>query len=96
MSPSPNPVLPTDYAAAPKDAKMLALLRELDAALKLDKAYGPAHVERGRVLLILGRAEDALKSLERGVELSPRDPEAHSALGVALLATGAPPRRWSA
>jgi Flp pilus assembly protein TadD len=78
----------TDYAVAPKNPKILALLRDLDAALKLDKAFGPAHVERGRVLLILGRAEEALKSLERGVEFSPRDPEAHSALGVALLATG--------
>jgi hypothetical protein len=65
--------VPTDYAAAPKNAKMQALLRDLDAALKLDKNYGPAHVERGRVLLILGRADDALRSLQRARGRAARD-----------------------
>ena len=36
----------------------------------------------------MGRADEALKSLERGAELIPSDPEAQSALGVALIATG--------
>ncbi len=78
----------TDYAAAPKDRRVAAVLRQLDAALALDKDYGPAYVERGRVLLILGRAPDALAALGKGVELMPRDAEAHSALAVAQLATG--------
>jgi len=48
--------VPTDYAAAPKNAQILALVRRLDAALKLDPNYAPAYVERGRLLLILGSA----------------------------------------
>src|SRR5690606_40410462 len=35
----------TDYAAAPKSAKVRALVRQADAALQLDADYGPAHVE---------------------------------------------------
>lgn len=78
----------TDYAIAPKNAKVRALVRQADAIIKLAPDFGPAHVEKGRLLLILGDADQALQALHRGVELSPQDPEAHSALGVALLALG--------
>src|SRR6187402_3398658 len=80
----------TDYAAAPKNPALLALLRKVDAALKLDEAYAPAYVERGRLLLILGNAPEALSALDRAQRLAPEDAETQSALGVALLATGKP------
>lgn len=80
--------VPTDYAAAPKNPKVRALAKELDALVKQHPRYAPAHVERGRVLLIMGQAEPALRSLELGASLSPEDAEAHSALAVALLALG--------
>jgi Flp pilus assembly protein TadD len=80
--------VPTDYAAGPKNPKILALIKEAEKVVALDQDYGPAHVERGRIELILGHAEKALSSLETGLKLVPNDPEAHSALGVALLATG--------
>ncbi|HET9957654.1 MAG TPA: tetratricopeptide repeat protein [Polyangiaceae bacterium] len=80
--------VPLDYAAAPNDARLLGLLKRLDMLKARDPGYGPTELERGRVLLILGRAAPALQALERGVATLPKDPEAHSALGVALLATG--------
>ena len=88
--------IPTDYAAAPKNPTMLRLLQQAQALLKQDPAYGPAHVEKGRIELILGRASAALSSLRTGVKLAPADPEAHSALGVSLLATGKTPEALEA
>ncbi|GMV18857.1 MAG: tetratricopeptide repeat protein [Polyangiaceae bacterium] len=78
----------TDFSAAPKDKKILALEKRVAAVIKTHAGYGPARVERGRLLLILGEADKALAELEKGVALEPTDPESHSALGVALLATG--------
>ena len=78
-----------DYRAAPGDARLERLLEALDAVLATAPRYGPAHLERGRVALILGDAPSALRSLRQAVLLRPGDPEAHTALGVALLATGA-------
>jgi Flp pilus assembly protein TadD len=80
--------VPTDYASGRNNPKVKALLAEVDAALRKDTDYGPLHVERGRLLLVLGKADAALAALERGAALSPGDPEGQSALGVALLATG--------
>jgi Flp pilus assembly protein TadD len=84
--------VPTNYAAAPNHRGIVALLKDLDAALALDREFAPAHVERGRLLLILGRADEALLALEHASKLLPGDPEAQSALGVALIATGHPDR----
>lgn len=78
----------TDYAAAPKDKKIIALEKRARALAQAHSNYGPLRVERGRLLLILGEADKAMAELEKGVELEPNDPESHSALGVALLATG--------
>jgi Flp pilus assembly protein TadD len=80
--------VPTDYASAPNNPKVKALLAEVDSALRKHADYGPLHVERGRLLLVLGKADAALAALERGAALAPDDPEGQSALGVALLATG--------
>lgn len=80
--------IPTDYASAPNNPRVKALLAEVDAALKKSADYGPLHLERGRLLLVVGKADAALSSLERGAALSPDDPEGQSALGLALLATG--------
>ena len=51
-------------------------------------SYAPAEVERGRLLLVLGRTEEALRALEKGAAGLPNDAEAQSALGIALLSTG--------
>ena len=80
--------IPTEFAAAPKDPRLQSLLKKLDAIEKLDPTFGPAALERGRILLMLGQGDRALEALRRAVSLVPLDPETHSALGVALLATG--------
>ncbi len=53
--------VPTDYGAAPKDARVQKILAELDALAARHKDYGLLELERGRVLLIVGRAEPALR-----------------------------------
>ncbi len=81
----------TSYAAAPDHPKLMELRRELETIVQIDTEYGPAQLELGRVLLILGQAARARDSLRRAARLLPTDAEAHSALGVALLATGDKP-----
>src|SRR5215471_8705845 len=80
--------LPTDFNAAPGHPVLERAVTDLRRALRLDASFAPAHVELGRALLMLGKADAALGALRKAVELAPRDPEAHSGLGVALLATG--------
>jgi Flp pilus assembly protein TadD len=80
--------VPTDYAALPGDRRVRQLLDETGAILKLKADYAPAWLEQGRLWLILGDANAALKSLERAESLEPHDAETQSALGVAWLATG--------
>ncbi len=76
------------YAAAEKNKDVLAAAKELAASTKTEPGFGPAWVEHGRALLLLGDAPGAEVSLTKGVQLLDAEPEAHSALGVALLATG--------
>jgi Flp pilus assembly protein TadD len=76
------------YASAEKNKDVLAASRDLAAATKAEPTFGPAWVEHGRALLLLGDAQGAETSLAKGVQLLPDEAEAHSALGVALLATG--------
>jgi Flp pilus assembly protein TadD len=83
--------LPTDYAVAKGNAKLLAVATSLDAICKKFEDYGPAWVEAGRAKLLLGDAPGALTALREGYRLLPNEPEAASALGVALLATGDAP-----
>lgn len=82
--------LPLDFASAKGNKAVLAVIGELARAAKLDDAYGPAHVELGRALLLVGDADGSLVSLSKGATLMPDDPEAHSALGIARLASGRP------
>lgn len=76
------------FAAAEKNAEVASAAKELKQATMLEPAFGPAYVERGRALLLLGDAVQAEEALRKGVRLIGDDAEAHSALGVALLATG--------
>ena len=78
----------TDFAAAPGDVTLERCADELGEWIDSGSAPGGAYVERGRVLLMLGKAEASLADLRQGSERLPDDAEAHSALGVALLATG--------
>lgn len=80
--------VPTDHAAAPDHPLLRKALTQLRRALQLDPNYGPAHLEFGRALLVMGKATEAVASLRSAARLSAADPESHSALGVALLATG--------
>jgi Flp pilus assembly protein TadD len=80
--------VPMAYAAAPAHPELEKALHELDAAIGLDPEYGPALLERGRVLLVLGQAQQAVAALEHALRVRPSDPEVPSALAVALIATG--------
>lgn len=76
------------FAAAEKNADVIAASKDLKRAAALEPKYGPAYVEYGRALLLLGDAPGAESALRKGAELVPEEAEARSALGVALLATG--------
>lgn len=76
------------FAAGEKNAGVIGAAKDLERAGAMEPGYGPAHVEYGRALLLLGDAPRAEIALRKGVKLVPEEPEAHSALGVALLATG--------
>lgn len=76
------------YAEAPRHPEVERLVSELDAVLVRHPDHAPALLERGRLLLVLGDAARALESARRAVELDAKNPEAHSTLGVACLASG--------
>lgn len=76
------------FASAQANPKILAAAKELRMAAATEPSFGPAEIELGRALLLLGDGVQAETALRHGVELLPNEPEAHSALGIALLATG--------
>ncbi len=80
--------LPTAYAEAPRHPELERLVALADDVLAGHGVYAPAWLEKGRLLLVLGDAPGALASLSRAVALDGSDPEAHSALGIAYLASG--------
>ncbi len=82
--------LATAYAEAPHHPELERLVSEADAILAEHRDYAPALLEKGRLLLVLGDAPGAFASLRRSAEIDPKDPETHSALGIAQLATGEP------
>ena len=79
---------PVDIAAAPGHAGLEQSVKDLEKAVQLDGKFGPARLELGRSLLVLGRMDEALAVLRKAIDLAPADAETHSAFGVALLATG--------
>jgi Flp pilus assembly protein TadD len=85
--------VPPDYAAAPGDTRLERLLDELEPLVETDPR---ARLERGRILLMLGRAEAALLELRQAAAELPKEPEAESALGVALLGCGKVPEALEA
>jgi Flp pilus assembly protein TadD len=80
--------IPLDYAAAKGNPEIAAAAKDLARTTKAAPSFGPAFVELGRALLLLGDAPGAVDALRRGTQLLHDEPEAHSQLGVALLATG--------
>jgi tetratricopeptide (TPR) repeat protein len=80
--------VPMDFAIAKGNKEIEGAVADLKAAAKREADFGPADVELGRALLLLGDADAAIGSLRRGVSLLDGEAEAHAALGVALLATG--------
>jgi len=63
-------------------------LEVLEPLLNAQHQWGAAFYEHGLVLAMLGRGEDAIKSLYKAVELQPDHPEAWRTLGDHLVATG--------
>ena len=78
----------TAYAEAPHNPELQRLVSAVDAILSAHADYAPALLEKGRLLLVLGDAPGAFASLNRAAAIDANDPEAHSALAVAYLATG--------
>ena len=76
------------YAAADKNKDVASAARDLAAAAKAEPGFGPALLEHGRALLLLGDAPGAEAALAKALAALPDEAEAHSALGVALLAAG--------
>ncbi len=79
---------PLDYGASKGNVEVTSAVRDLKAALALEKDNGPAYTELGRAELMIGDAEGALAALQRAAELLPGEAEAQSALRVALVAMG--------
>ncbi|MGY5879232.1 MAG: tetratricopeptide repeat protein [Candidatus Thorarchaeota archaeon] len=67
-------------------------LRSLDQAIQIDSELAAPHLNRGRVLLTLGRekAGEALKSFDRALKLKPDDIDALRDKALALRALGRP------
>jgi Flp pilus assembly protein TadD len=83
--------VPLDYAAAKGSREVGAAARDLAGIARSAPSFGPAFVELGRALLLLGDAPGAIAAMRTGVRLLPDAAEARSQLGIALLATGHAP-----
>ncbi len=55
---------------------------QLKAICKRDPSHGPAHFYRGEALNRLGRVDEALDSMERAIQLQPRNWRAYHTLGM--------------
>jgi tetratricopeptide (TPR) repeat protein len=69
--------------AAPAEAA-----RSLEAALRLDSAYAPAHIRLARTLEALARRDEALAHYREAIRLAPDDPMGYLGAGRITLATG--------
>lgn len=57
---------------------------QLKAVCECDSAHGPAHFYRGEALNRLGRVDEALRVVERTIQLQPRNWRAYLTLGMLL------------
>jgi DNA-binding winged helix-turn-helix (wHTH) protein/tetratricopeptide (TPR) repeat protein len=76
------------YAGATDQA-----IRAAERAVELNSSFALGHLVRGLALLVAGDTEGAATSLERGLELSPGDPQGFAwlnFLAMARLFSGAP------
>jgi Flp pilus assembly protein TadD len=80
--------LALDFAGGKGNAELVAAIKELRRAVQMEPAFGPGQVELGRALLMAGDAPGAIEPLRKGAAALPHEAEAHSALGVAYLASG--------
>ena len=55
---------------------------QLKGICKRNPSHGPAHFYRGEALNRLGRVDEALKTMERAIELQPRNWRAYHTLGM--------------
>ncbi len=55
---------------------------QLEGICKQNPSHGPAHFYRGEALNRLGRVDEALDSMERAIELQPRNWRAYHTLGM--------------
>ncbi len=55
---------------------------QLKAICKRNPSHGPAHFYRGEALHRLGRVDEALQTMERAIELQPRNWRAYHTLGM--------------
>ncbi|MDB4996638.1 MAG: repeat protein [Myxococcaceae bacterium] len=76
------------YAAAEKNFEVIGASKDLKRAADMEPTLGAAQVELGRAYLLLGEGPQAEAALRKGARLLAEDPEAHSALGIALLSIG--------
>lgn len=67
-----------------------AALRELRTVVQMDPVDASGHFRVGAVLLVTGRASEAVPVLERAVDLARRGPAALGLLGMAYGASGRP------
>jgi tetratricopeptide (TPR) repeat protein len=62
--------------------------RSLEAALRIDSAYAPAHIRLGRTLEALARQNEALAHYREAMRLAPDDALGYLGAGRITLATG--------
>lgn len=79
--PARDPALPVLDRRAP-------IVAGHDKALALLPGFVPAHVARARVLLAMGRHDEALVSADRAIALQPAMPDAHMLRALVLRAMG--------
>jgi Flp pilus assembly protein TadD len=63
-------------------------LETIDGAIAVEGEVATAHLLRGRILLEMGKTNDALAALARGQELNPADPDFPYFRGIALERVG--------
>lgn len=80
--------IPTEYRGAVGSRDVKELLTMLDAASAHESELGAVHLQRARLLVVLGLGTDARASLDRARALLPSEPEVHSLLAIVELSEG--------